>query len=163
MDTDKLYLIAPEFEEPGGWSHWARYYPGVTAGGEQAILFARGQQMHLFRFDAAGGYLGRLDRAMRAPPRSEVPGEPSPTRRADIQAWLDELGLRPATIRVRQFHSGPDGPMLDVYDYPGHFEDVEPGTEEYEETYGWWHGLGAFVLSWEGTDYWINGQGREFR
>jgi hypothetical protein len=163
MDTDKLYPIAPRLGEAGGWSDWSRYFPGVSAGGEQVILFARREQMHAYRFDAAGHYLGRLDRAMTAPPRPEPPTEPSPTRLADLLGWADELGLRPATIRVRRFHSGPERPRLCVYDYPGHFEDVEPGTEEYERTYGWWHGLGAFVLSWDSDVYWINGEGREFR
>jgi hypothetical protein len=125
------------------------------------LLVLHYERMYAFRFDAAGRYRGRLERAMAPPQRPEPPTEPSPRRRAEVLAWAKELGLRPATIRVRKFESEYDEPYLAIYDHPTYFETGDMGSdEEREETLRWWHDVGAFVLWFEGEQYWLDGQGQ---
>jgi hypothetical protein len=161
MSTEKLYPIAPD---GGGVTQWSRYFPGVTPAGDQVIILGEGQRMHAYWFDAAGLYLRREDRAMTVRTREPSPQEQLQGRPARPRAWARELGLTPATIRVQKFQSSYDGPVLQILDYPRRFEDGETGTdEEREELLRWWHDLGAFVLSWDGTEYTLNGEGERFQ
>jgi hypothetical protein len=164
MSTERLYPIAPALAGPGRWDPASLYYPGVTPAGEQVVIFGRGGLLHAFRFDAAGRYLGRLDRPMTVPPSPYPAARPSPTWRADVLAWARELGMSPAPVRVRQFLSEYGGPRLYLEDHPMHFEDGDLGDdEEREETLRRWHERGAFVLCWDGKELWLDGQGRRFQ
>ena len=60
-----------------------------------------------------------------------------------ILAWADELGLRPATIRVRKFRSEPDGPPLEIYDHPTYYDEGLLTDEEREDRFRRWRELGA--------------------
>jgi hypothetical protein len=164
VSAERLYGIAPQLTSSGGWVAGSDYYPGVAPPGEQVIVLVKARGMHAFRFDAAGRYLGRLDRASPGPPPTGDPGGRPGELDPDLQGWLDELGLRPATLRVRKFNTKHDGPSLYIRDYPMYFEDEGwDSEEEFQERFGWWLELGAFVLCWDGSDHWINGQGRHFQ
>jgi hypothetical protein len=164
MSAERLYPIAPPLASSGDWVEGLGYCSGVTPTGEQVILRGGPRTMHAFRFDAEGHYLGRLDRDRAAAPGPGQPGGPPPGRRADdLLAWADELGLRPAMIRVRKFHSEHDGPSLYIDDYPVHFEDEGwDSDEEFAERFAWWLERGAFVLCWHGKEHWIDREGQEF-
>ena len=143
----KLYPIAPDL---GGFDEWSRYYPGVAPDDGQVLVAQSSPLVCAHRFDAAGRYLGREVRT---------------TDWADALSWVGELGLTPATIRVQQFstHDEP-GPLLAIWDQPSWHEDGDLGSEEErEQTLRWWQDIGGFVLVWDGSEYTLNGQGRQFQ
>jgi hypothetical protein len=158
MVSEKLYPIAPEVVSSGEWSRWADCWPGTTPDGEQLIVCWDGRRVYSHRFSADGEYLGRTARAA--------------VDRATALARVKELGLTPATIRVRKFHSGLDsptpdgfdGPTLAIYEQPSVFEDGDLGTPEQREVMlRWWRDLGAFVLFWDTTEHTLDGKGVRFQ
>jgi hypothetical protein len=160
MSAEKLYPIASH--DSTEWYITSLCYPGVTPAGEQFLLFLfpAGQRMYAFRFDAAGRYLGRLERALAQAP----PGAPSCDRAhgwlEEIRGWAEELGVAPAVIRVRKFRSEHGGLSLYVEDHPTFFEGDDLGPEpERGETLRWWRDLGAFVLGWDGSEHWLSAKG----
>lgn len=154
MGEERLYPIAPDL---GKFDEMSRYFPGVTPDGVQAFVARSGGFVCAHRFDADGRYLGREFRT---------------TDWADALSWALELGLTPATIRVRKFHSefdepGPDafdGPTLAIRDQPSWFDDGDLGSEEERErTLRWWQEIGGFVLQWDGEEHTLDGTGKRFQ
>jgi hypothetical protein len=154
VGEERLYPIAPDL---GKFDEMSRYFPGVTPDGTQMFVARSGGLVCAHRFDAEGRYLGREFRT---------------TDWADAFSWARELGLAPATIRVRKFHSGFDGPGPDAFDgptlaildQPSWFEDGALGSEEErEQTLRWWQEIGGFVLRWDGVDHTLDGTGKRFQ
>lgn len=147
MGEPRLYRIAPDSDQ---FDEWSRYYPGVTAAGEQVLVVQDSPLVCAHRFDGTGRY---LDRAFRT------------TDWADALSWARELELTPATIRVRQFSTFPDtGPLLAIRDQPSWWEDGDLGSAaDRERLFCWWRNLGAFVLVWAGQEYTLDGSGQRFQ
>ena len=156
MASEKLYPVAPELKESGEWIKGAKFMTGTTPGGEQLIVCCAGFRLYAHRFSPDGTYLGRTTREV--------------ANWDDTLAWVGELELAPALVRVREFHSGFDGPTpegfdptLAIRDQPSHFHDGDFGSEENRERLiRLWQDRGAFVLFWNTTEHWIDGHGDEF-
>jgi hypothetical protein len=155
MSGARLHPIAPQIRGSGDWIPGAKYNVGRTPDGQQWIFCWSAGRLYFHRFSADGEYLGRQSRIT--------------TTYEEQLAWIAELGLVPATIHVHDFSShGHPGvgllePTLAIDEHPSHFDDGDYETPEAQEaTFRWWRERGAFVLFWDTTEYWIDGQGEEF-
>jgi len=154
MASEKLYPVAPALKESGEWIKGATFMPGLTPLGEQLIVCCAGYILYVHRFSPDGTYLGRTVHEVR--------------NWDDTLAWISELELTPALVRVREFHSGVDSPTrggfdptLSIHDHPSHFDDGDFASEEDREAcLRRWREEGAFVLFWDTTEHWMGSDGR---
>jgi hypothetical protein len=147
VSEDRRYPIAPDL---GTFAGLLLYHPGVTPDGLQVLMAQGGGVVCAHRFDADGRYLGREFRT---------------TDWADALSWARELGLAPATIRVRAFSTAEElGPCLRIADEPGWWDGGDLGSEEEREgLLRWWRDIGGFVLQWDGEEYTLDGSGKRFQ
>jgi hypothetical protein len=138
---------------------------GVTADGQQVLMGLFCPNLVAFRFDRDGNLLSSEQRPVPffrdvTPPYDIYDRRIQPV----IAAWKEEMGFRPATIRVRKFWSAEH--YIGIEDYPSHFHEIlsDPEADEDEkadvrESMELWDKDGQFVLQW-GNDYWLDGAGR---
>jgi hypothetical protein len=131
---------------------------GMTADGRRVLMGLYCPYLVAIFFDSSGNLLGHEVRRLEFLQRSSVivDGEPIegmvgvyniyderiPPR---IVAWQDEMGFRPATIRVKQF----------FLDDPEASDAEKDGVRESMRR---WDAEGMFILYW-GNDYWLDGTG----
>jgi hypothetical protein len=153
---EQLYAIRPD----EGY-----FFAGVTPGGAQVLMGLFCPNLVAFRFDREGNLLGSEQQPVPffqgvAPPYDIYDQRIQPM----IEGWKQEMGFRPATIRVRKFWSAEH--YIGIEDYPSHFHEIlsDPSADEEEkadvrESMERWDKDGQFVLQW-GNDYWLDRAGR---
>jgi hypothetical protein len=137
---------------------------GVTPDGAQVLMGLYCPNLVAFRFDRDGSLIGAEQRPVPffrgvTPPYDIYDDRIQPM----IGAWKDEMGFRPATIRVGRFYSDEYG--IGIEDYPSHFHEMldDPDADAEEkagirEAMELWDADGQCVLLW-GNDYWLDGSG----
>ncbi len=154
--NERLYAIKPD----AGY-----FFAGVTADGAQVLMGLFCPNLVAFRFDREGNLFGSEQRPVPffqgvTPPYDIYDGRIQPM----IEAWKQDMGFRPAAIRVRKFWSAEH--YIGIEDYPSHFQEIlsDPAADEEEkadvrESIELWDKDGQFVLQW-GNDYWLDRAGR---
>ena len=150
---------------------------GMTADGRQVLMGLYCPDIVALFFDFSENLVNHESRRLEFLQRSgvHVDGEPiegmvgvydifDKQILQRIAAWQEELGLRPATIRIKRFFLDELG--IGIEDYPDHFGETldDPNASDEEkadmlESIGLWDAEEQFVLFW-GNDYWLNGSGR---
>ncbi|QEH34887.1 hypothetical protein OJF2_34320 [Aquisphaera giovannonii] len=141
---------------------------GLDSGG-QVLLGNTVREIVAHRFDMEGRFLG-LERSRMDvdPPRLpgttiyRTDGEYHRAVEAEMAAYKERIGFRPADIRVRAFESEE----ACIAELPGEYErylespdEVDPGEgEELVRAIAAWRAEGRFVLDWC-VDYWISADG----
>jgi hypothetical protein len=149
---------------------------GMTADGRQVFVGLNCPDIVALFFDFSGNLVNHESRRLEFLQHSGAFVDGDPIERMvgvydildmrilpRIAAWQEELGLRPATIRVKRVFL--DGLGIGIEDYPDHFgetqDDPDASDEEKAdifESIGLWDAEEQFVLFW-GSDYWLNGSG----
>ena len=156
MATNKIYTIS---KYDAGPTSASRFYPGVDGNGRQVLFVAMNSLMYAYWFDKNGIYICRESRDASLGFPSLSLGQHTHEGLGILVEWMNELRITPRSIKVQQFTSF-DSPRLKISDYPDSFEDGDMGTEQDKERLlQWWHDIGAFVLSWNGKDYWLDRNG----
>ena len=162
-EKDRRYLIAPDLGELCLRTPHTHYVTGTTSSGEQGIIINGAPMFHAYWFDPEGNYLRQESREVSGWSMGKPYEEQIRAQMTSLRAWVKELGLTPAPIRVKRFHSA-DSPALAIMDYPMGWDGAEWGEGgSLEDMLEWWHGLGAFVLFWNGFDYQIDKKGMRFQ
>ncbi len=144
-DDDHLYAIQDDdFRAGFGNDH------------TQLLMVESDVGTRLAVFDHAGDLL-RTERRDLPPAATQDWRE----RKAFNDRWRDELGFRPATIRVKRFKF-PDGVGIEGFasGWVRAFDD--PDSDEIETARGWlesWLDWGKFRWTWVGDDWWLNRDG----
>ncbi len=157
--TERVYVINPHEK---AYSPHSKYFVGRDTTGGQVIIFADSPKMHAYFFSLAGEFLKQESRETNSwgdardyEVRIKVVFE-------SVMSWIKELDLSEGTIRVKKFESGYQRPTLRLIDYPEYFDDGCLGDDE-EMIRARWASRQAFVLVWNGFDYWIDGEGNYFQ
>jgi hypothetical protein len=154
-DEAHLYPILPE---------QGYFDAGVTGGGRQVLMGLYCPDLVAIFFNRSGDLLGterrHLEFLQRRGGAYDIYDERISPR---LRAWQNEMGYRPATIRVKKFFIAGLG--IGIEDYPAHFAEIleDPDCSEDEkagvrESMHFWDADKQFVLLW-GNDFWLDGTG----
>jgi uncharacterized protein (TIGR02996 family) len=167
-DDDHLYCIQKE-------TH--RFTAGFGRGHVQVLFYGNDERQRLFLFDHEGNLLAAEVREVPLPERPPGPWQDLPMQartewiarrddawRAARDAWLRELDLQPATIRVKRFRLD-DG--SGIVDFPAGwtmvFDDTASAPQDWERGQEWldgWLTDGKFSYVFAGgSDWWLNAAG----
>jgi len=150
-DEDRLLAIQ---------GHSDDFYAGVTADGRQVLMGSNRPNIVAYFFTPEGVLLGRDTRRLeREPPRPGGVGpyltrDPSylASEHRQVARWQEDLGFRPATIRVRAF-TGLGDDFVKVEAVPRYWLEVDPLEHEKDRegrmrAIEEWKADGNFVLWW---------------
>jgi hypothetical protein len=140
------------------------FYTGFSLSNEQVLVGVYCPTLVALWFDVDGSLLRTshlpIPFFQRATPPYDIYDDRLPPL---IEAWKQDMELRPATIKVKKFFA--EQWHIGIEDYPAHFEEVlsDPAADEDEkadmrDSMELWDKDGQFVLLW-GNDYWLNDSG----
>jgi hypothetical protein len=151
----------------------ADYYPGVLPDGSQVLLRSGGAGLSYGLWFTPDGWLREFRYRYREL-GGKGPAETQGKRSAEaVFAWQEEIGCRPGLIRVRQFViSRPvsvliaeyAASMMDIVDVADAFsyDEVVPDAPLWHDKQylDRWRARGNFILSWDGSEFILDGEGQ---